>query len=256
MSATTDARPAPVALRRILTALVWGAICHAVFFVAVATMIWSMFHGMSRAFGTVPQPWAWMANIALILQFPLGHSLLLTGRGRRLVARLAPFGYGETLSVTTYAIIAALQVGLLFALWTPSSVIWWQAEGAALWVLAALYSASWLLLMKASWDAGITVQSGLLGWTSLLLGRRPKFPPMPTRGLFRLVRQPIYVSFALTLWTVPTWTPDQLMLAGLLTLYCVLGPRLKERRFARLFGADWHAYRVRVPYWLPSSRRP
>jgi protein-S-isoprenylcysteine O-methyltransferase Ste14 len=78
---------------------------------------------------------------------------------------------------------------------------------------------------------------------------------MPTRGLFRLVRQPIYVAFAMTLWTVPTWTPDQLLLATTLTLYCLLGPRLKERRFDRIFGADWRAYRARVPYWFPLPRR-
>jgi hypothetical protein len=26
---------------------------------------------------------------------------------------------------------------------------------------------------------------------------------MPSLGLFRIIRQPIYVAFALTLWTVP-----------------------------------------------------
>jgi protein-S-isoprenylcysteine O-methyltransferase Ste14 len=242
-------------MRRIVTALVWGATCHAVFLAAVAMMIWAMFHGMSRSFGSVPQPWAWAANLALIAQFPLGHSLLLTRRGQGWLARLAPFGYGRTLSVTTYAIIAAAQVGLLFALWTPSGVVWWRAEGAAFWLLCALYAGSWALLMKASFDAGITVQSGLLGWGALILNRAPRFPPMPQTGLFRLVRQPIYVSFALTLWTVPTWTPDQLMLASLLTLYCVAGPVLKERRFTRLFGAEFAAYRARVPYWLPLPRR-
>lgn len=242
-------------MRRILVALVWGALCHTAFLAAATMMIWAMFHGMSRSFGAVPQPWAWVANLALIAQFPLGHSLLLTRRGQNWLARLAPFGHGRTLSVTTYVIVASLQVGLLFALWTPSGIIWWQAEGAVFWGIVAAYAASWALLMKASLDAGISVQSGLLGWGSLILNRVPRFPPMPQTGLFRLVRQPIYVSFALTLWTVPVWTPDQVLLASLLTLYCVLGPLLKERRFARLFAAEFAAYRARVPYWLPLPRR-
>jgi 2-polyprenyl-6-hydroxyphenyl methylase/3-demethylubiquinone-9 3-methyltransferase len=68
--------------------------------------------------------------------------------------------------------------------------------------------------------------------------------------LFRLVRQPIYVAFALTLWTVPTWTPDQLVVAVVLTAYCVLGPLLKEARFRQRFGNAFVAYSRRVPYWV------
>jgi hypothetical protein len=41
----------------------------------------------------------------------------------------------------------------------------------------------------------------------MLRGRQPVYPATPQTGLFRLTRQPIYGSFALTLWTVPTWTP-------------------------------------------------
>ena len=36
------------------------------------------------------------------------------------------------------------------------------------WVLTGLYACSWVLLMKASYDAGAEVQSGALGWMSLL----------------------------------------------------------------------------------------
>ncbi len=240
---------------RILIALAYGAVCHAVFAVAVAAMIAAMWFGMSRSLGAVPEPWSWVANLLLLAQFPLGHSLFLTRAGGRMLARMAPAGTGRTLATTTYATVAALQLLALFALWTPSGVVWFAAEGPALWAFGAAYGAAWLLLAKASFDAGAEVQSGLLGWVSLLRGVAPKFPPMPETGLFRLVRQPIYVAFALTLWTVPVWTPDQLLLASVLTGYCLLGPLHKERRFARLFGARWLAYRARTPYWLPLPRR-
>ena len=77
---------------------------------------------------------------------------------------------------------------------------------------------------------------------------------MPTRGMFRFVRQPIYVAFALTLWTVPTITPDGLAVAIVLTGYCLIGPLFKEARFVRLFGAPFLRYRETVPYWLPRRR--
>lgn len=243
-------RPPPGSAR-IALALGLGALCHALFAAAVLSMIAAMFFGLSESFGAVPWPWAALANTALILQFPLAHSLLLTGRGQRLLARLMPGAYGATLATTTYAIIASAQLLALFALWTPSGIIWWRAEGAALWVITAAYAASWLLLIKASFDAGAEVQSGALGWMSLMARIRPVFPDMPTDGLFRIIRQPIYVAFALTLWTVPVWTPDQLALAVAYTAYCLFAPRLKERRFAGRYGNRFMAYQADVPYVLP-----
>jgi methanethiol S-methyltransferase len=246
-------RPPPGA-RRIALALGLGAVCHAVFAAAVLAMIVAMFFGLSESLGTVPWPWAALANAALIVQFPLVHSLLLTPRGGRLLARALPGPHGATLATTTYALIASAQLLALFALWTPSGVVWWRAEGAAFWAVSTAYAASWLLLLKASFDAGAEVQSGALGWMSLMARRRPVFPDMPTDGLFRVIRQPIYVAFALTLWTVPVWTPDQLALAVSYTAYCLLAPRLKERRFEARYGERFRRYRARVPYALPRAR--
>ncbi|MDR9426556.1 isoprenylcysteine carboxylmethyltransferase family protein [Salibaculum sp.] len=246
--------PAP-GVGRMVLALVMGALCHALFAAAVLAMIAAMFFGLSESLGTVPWPWAALANAALIVQFPLVHSALLTPRGGTLLTRLIPGRHGGTLATTSYAVIASAQLLALFALWTPSGIVWWRAEGAAFWAICGAYAAAWLLLIKASFDAGAEVQSGALGWMSLLAGRRPVFPDMPVLGLFRVIRQPIYVAFALTLWTVPVWTPDQLALAVSYTAYCLLAPRLKERRFAARYGSRFAGYRARVPYVLP-KRRP
>jgi protein-S-isoprenylcysteine O-methyltransferase Ste14 len=247
-------RPPPGAARIVL-ALTMGALTHLAFAAGVLAMIVAMFYGLSESFGTVPWPWAMLANAALIVQFPLVHSALLSGPGGRLLSRLVPGPHGRTLATTTYALIASLQLLALFVLWTPSGIVWWRAEGAVFWAVCAAYAASWLLLLKASFDAGAEVQSGALGWMSLMARIRPKFPDMPTRGLFRVIRQPIYVAFALTLWTVPVWTPDQLALAISYTAYCLAAPRLKERRFATRYGKRFERYRARVPYVLPVWRR-
>lgn len=240
---------------RIALAFAYGVVCHAIFAAAVLAMIGAMFFGMSESLGGLDAPWSWVANVALLLQFPLAHSLLLTGRGRRVLARLAPAPHGGRLATTSFAIVASVQLLALFALWSPSGIVWWRAEGAAFWTLCTLYAASWLLLIKASFDAGAEVQSGALGWMSLAQDKRPVFPDMPTGGLFAVIRQPIYLSFALTLWTVPVWTPDQLLLASVLTLYCVAAPVMKERRFLALYGERFAAYRQQVPYMLPAPGR-
>lgn len=244
----------PAGAGRIALALAVGTLCHVLFAAGVLAMVVAMFFGLSESLGTVPWPLAALANAALIVQFPLAHSALLTGPGGRLLARLIPGPHGQTLATTTYAIIASAQLLALFALWTPSGIVWWRAEGAVFWAVTGAYGASWLILLKASFDAGAEVQSGALGWMSLMARIRPVFPDMPTQGLFRLIRQPIYVAFALTLWTVPVWTPDQLVLAASFTAYCLLAPHLKERRFAARYGDRFATYRKAVPYALPGLR--
>lgn len=245
------ARP-PVGKGRIALALGLGVLTHMAFAAGVLAMVVAMFFGLSESFGQVPQPWAWLVNAVLIAQFPVLHSALLTGPGGKLLSRLVPGPHGRTLATTTYALIASLQLLALFALWTPSGIIWWQAEGAVFWLVCTAYAAAWLVLLKASFDAGAEVQSGALGWMSLMARKAPRFPDMPTRGLFRIIRQPIYVAFALTLWTVPVWTPDQLFLAVSYTAYCLLAPVLKERRFAARYGKRFEDYRATVPYAVPN----
>ena len=241
----------PPGRARILLAVACGLICHALFALAVMAMIYAMYFGMSRGLGTVPWPWALAANALLIAQFPIGHSLLLTRSGRSWLARLPLGTHAGHLSTTTYATIASVQLLALFVLWTPSGIVWWEAEGWARTALSICYAASFLLLIKASFDAGPEVQSGALGWLSVMQAKQPVYPDMPVTGLFRHIRQPIYLAFALTLWTVPTWTPDQLALALAYTAYCVAGPLFKERRFKAFYGERFDAYRARVPYMLP-----
>ena len=73
----------PVGAGRISLALGLGLMCHITFATAVMAMITAMFFGLSECLGRVAWPLAGLVNAALILQFPLAHSLLLTGPGGR-----------------------------------------------------------------------------------------------------------------------------------------------------------------------------
>ena len=234
-----------------VVALAYGLICHTLFVIGVGMMMFQMYFGMSRSFGSLSPPWSWLVNILLLLQFPLAHSILLSRSGHHLLKHLAPKRHASALTSTSYVIVASLQVLLLFGCWSFSGAIWWQAEGPARWLLSLLYAASWLLLGKAILDAGMSLQTGALGWWAVFRNEKPAYPGMPAGGLFRYCRQPIYLAFACTLWTVPLWTPDQLLLAVVLTIYCLAGPLFKEARFASRFGQAFSEYQSRHSYFLP-----
>jgi methanethiol S-methyltransferase len=133
-------------------AIAYGIVCHALFAGAVGTMIVAMFFGMSRSFGRVPTSWSALTNATLLIQFPFLHSQLLSPFGAAILKRLAPAAIGSRMVTTTYAILASIQVTLLFALWTPSGVIWWRAMGTMLWFISSLYTFAWLLLKPAVAD--------------------------------------------------------------------------------------------------------
>ncbi|MEM6898364.1 MAG: isoprenylcysteine carboxylmethyltransferase family protein [Pseudomonadota bacterium] len=238
-------------IKRIIGALIYGGACHGLFGLGVGAMILSLYTGLIFSFGAVPWPWAALPNLFLLLQFPLLHSFLLGKRGQNVLACLAPFGDGKRLATTTYAIVASVQLFVLFALWSPTGIVLFKAEGPWFFVMSGLFSLSWLLLMKSILDAGPLLQSGALGWLAELRNIAPKFPDMPETGLFKIVRQPIYVAFSLTLWTPPIWTVDQLIIAVTFTLYCIVAPLRKEKRFLKIYGTRFRAYQARVPYWVP-----
>lgn len=232
-------------------ALAMALTCHLAFAAAVGSMALALATGMQIGRGTLSGAAAVAANLLLILQFPLVHSWLLGRRGRAWVARLSPFGHGRTLAVSTFALLASLQLLLTFWAWSPSGIVWHEPHGASGAVQWLLFVLAWLFLQKALWDAGLAVQSGAAGWWALFRGKPVDYGDLPTGGLFARCRQPIYLGFALVLWTAPVWSADWLLLAGPWTFYCVFGPRWKEARWHRLFGARFADYRTSVPYFLP-----
>lgn len=238
--------------RRVVAyAVASGVVCHLSFAAAVAAMILVMLSGMTLGFGRAPFPWSLAANGLLLVQFIAPHSLLLGRRGGGVLKRLAPRRLGGRMATTTYVTVVSLQVLALFLLWTPSGVVWGRAQGPLRLALLLADAGAWLMLLKAIVDAGFALQSGLLGWRAVARGVAPAYPPMPTTGLFKGIRQPIYLAFALTTWATPVWTPDQLAIAVILSGYCALGPLLKERRFAARYGEAFARYRAATPYWLP-----
>lgn len=251
MPLLSASRSVPSIWRRRVLALVAALLCHSTFVVAIVAIAVGLYSGMTIGLSRLTGSAGVVCNLLLALQFPLLHSYLLTTRGRAALNRVFGSRHGKDLAPTTYAWIASTQILATFVLWSPSGVVWLAPHGAGLWCMNTAYVLSWAFLLKALRDGDLRLQTGLIGWTAVWQGRRVEFPPMAQRGLFAICRQPIYLGFALLLWTAPVWTPDRLTLALIWSAYCVLGPLHKERRYAKIYGEQFAAYRRAVPYMLP-----
>jgi len=244
--------PVPRSARAI--ALWYGLLTHTLFLAGVGSMIVGIATGLQSGRGTLHGGSAWLANALLVLQFPLLHTPFLSVRGRAALGHCAPRALRSDLGTTLYAAFASLQLLVTFVLWSPSGTVWYQPHGALVAASLALYATAWLMVGKSMSDASFALQTGALGWWALFCGRRPTYPPMPTRGLFAHWRQPIYTSFAATLLSGPVWTPDRALLVLVWGLYCLIGPRFKEQRYLRFHGEAFRQYRANHPYWLPRLR--
>ncbi len=236
-------------------ALVYGGLCHGLFVAGVAMMIWQMYFGMSRSFGTLAAPWSHAANLLLIAQFPLAHSLLLTGRGRGALAWLAPAQHrtrhgAHQLCDRGFAANAAFVFPVVAERHHLVAGGRWHARSYS----ARSISPAGCCSPKPSGMRGSDYRRApSVGSGSTATGGL-HYPPMPQTGLFRYSRQPIYFAFTLTVWTVPVWTPDQLVIAVTLTAYCLIGPLFKEKRFSLMFGASFDDYRRGLSYFIPMAR--
>ena len=248
-------RPVSHLISHKVIALSYGAACHGIFILAGLVMFGSIITGFSYSIGYLSGYWAVIVNFILLVQFPAGHSFFLTGKGMRALDYFSPKAHARVLRTTIYATLASAQLLLLFIFWSPSQILIWKVEFPANIFLILLNLFSWLLLSISSIQAGYQVQTGSLGWTSMYRNIEPVFPNMPNSGLFKLIRQPIYLSFCLVLWTSPLMTLDLFIVASAYTLYCFFGPYFKEKRFSKFYGLEFEEYKTSVPYFFPKINR-
>lgn len=124
----------------------------------------------------------------------------------------------------------------------PSSLPWtWRAIAAIVPFLAA-----WAFgprAIRAFTRAGTTIDPVHVQRASVLV----------TSGVFGRTRNPMYVSMALLLLSLAVLEGKWPLLAGPILFILYIGRfqiRPEERALSARFGADYDAYRRRVPRWI------
>jgi protein-S-isoprenylcysteine O-methyltransferase Ste14 len=78
--------------------------------------------------------------------------------------------------------------------------------------------------------------------------------PLQVKGMYAVVRHPLYLFSLLAIWPTPTLTLNMLLFNIGATLYFVVGSRIEERRLEKRFGDAYRAYRQQVPWLVPVPR--
>ncbi len=186
--------------------------------------------------------WLWI-DALLAAQFALIHSWLLHPTTRkRLQAWIPSPQYGCVFCAASCASLLLTIEG-----WQHSPTVLWQFRGAAGTVVSSAFLLSWVALLYSLWLTGLGFQTGWTPWWAWVRGQEIPRRQFQTRGAYRVLRHPVYLSFLGLIWFTPAMTLDRAVLTGFWTLYIFVGSWLKDRRLLHYLGDTYRRYQARVP---------
>lgn len=187
-------------------------------------------------------PWPALAlDVALFSAFALHHSLLARTRIKALIHAAV----GSDVERALYVILASLLFFACTSLWHPLPGTWYALHGLWWWVGAGVQAAGVLVTLAA---AGTLSLRELMG----LETPRQVTPPgqdgeaLETRGLYGVVRHPIYLGWLLFVGGAPLMTSTRLLFAVVSVAYLVVAIPFEERSLVEHFGEPYRRYRTQV----------
>ena len=195
------------------------------FQVLIALLLYGVLHSLTAATG-------WKARVAAVI-------------GERAFLGLYRLAYSIVSVVTLLPIL-----GLMSA--QPGGTMW-SISGLMASVLSALRVLGGFGLALALVQIDSLRFLGIKEAIAYFRGRTLPLPAerLATRGVYRLVRHPLYLFSMLALWASPVMMESQLGFTLGATIYFVVGSILEERKMALAFGAAYVDYRNTVPRLIP-----
>lgn len=235
-----------------ISTFIYGVICYLIFF---GTFLYAIgFVGnlvTPKAIDSGPQGplgEALLVDALLLCLFAVQHSLMARPWFKRAWTRVVP----EPAERSTYVLFSSLALILLFWQWRPMGGVIWDLEGeGARLAVYAVYFFGWALLLFSTILIDHFDLFGLKQVWLQLRGRKYHSSAFVTPGLYRLVRHPIYLSWALIFWAAPRMTVAHLVFAVATTAYMLVAIQFEERDLIRFYGDAYRRYREQTPMILP-----
>ena len=180
-------------------------------------------------------------DVLLFSVFAMHHSVLArTSLKQWVQARVGPQG-----ERTLYVVAASLLFLLCVLAWRPLPGIWYALSGVWWWMGVAVQVAGLVVTLQAARTLSIRTLMGLEAPPAIAAAMAAP-PAVETRGLYGIVRHPIYLGWLLLVGGAPFMTSTRLLFAVVSIAYLVVAIPFEERSLIELFGDPYRSYQRQV----------
>lgn len=195
----------------------------------------------------------WLVLLSMLI-YGLVHSLLASKEAKGLFKRQVgerTFEGFYRLFFNAFAVVSFLPVAALVILAESGTV--WQLDPAWEPVLLVIQAIGLLGLLISIAQIDVMRFAGIKQALAYFRGDDLPLPPEPltTRGMYGVVRHPLYLFSLLVIWPVTSMTDTYFGFVIGATIYFLIGSIYEERRMLEAFGDTYRAYRARVPWLIP-----
>lgn len=180
-------------------------------------------------------------NVLLFSVFALHHSVLArTPLKQWLHARV-----GADVERSLYVIVASILFLACTLAWVPLPGTWYALTGPWWWMGAGIQWAGLIVTVVAARALNVKELMGLAPPRHLATPHEQP-PAVETRGLYGMVRHPIYFGWVLFVAGAPVMTSTRLLFAVISVAYLVAAIPLEERSLVAAFGEPYRDYQRQV----------
>jgi methanethiol S-methyltransferase len=193
-----------------------------------------------------------MLDLFLVALFALQHSLMARPAFKARWTRVVP----PAAERSTYVLMTAAVLALLFWLWQPiEGVVWHVNNAVGQGLLLGLFLLGWVIVFASSFMINHFDLFGLRQ-VYLRLKNEPYKPlPFVQVALYRFVRHPIMLGILIGCWATPHMSLGHLLFAAANTVYVFIGIALEEQDTRHALGESYERYRRETSMILPLPRQ-
>jgi len=191
---------------------------------------------------------ALLIDLGLISLFGIQHSVMARPGFKKVFTKIVP----EAAERSTYGLLTAVLIGVIYHFWQPLPGALWQLEaGAASYVLTGIALFGFGLVTFSSF---LIDHFDLFGLRQVWLQwRKQPYTQLPMKSpiIYKWVRHPIYTGFLIAFWSTPNMTSGHLLFAAGMTVYMLIGIRYEEKDLVDAYGESYERYQQETSALIP-----